>query len=344
MPLTIQLMNPAKSQKEFLSHCSQILNRMGEQPLEEDQKIMQQAQAQNSWFTEENIRKASRNWGQSLRAEAIDQWIQELSIPSSSKTIALILAGNIPWVGLHDLLSVLVSGHRALVKCASDDMHLLPYLVEQLPENYRNQVEFTKDRIQNFDAVIATGSNNSARYFEAYFQKYPHIIRKNRNAVAILNGNETLVELEALGRDLLDYFGRGCRNVTHIFVPKGFDLNQIFGGVFPLSEIIHHHSYANNYDYYKALYLMNEVPFLENGFFLLKEDKTINSPLATAHYSYYESLEKLHQLLENQKERIQCVVGEPCPGLPSFPLGAGQSPELWDYADGVNTLDFLQKL
>lgn len=344
MPLAIQLMSHSNTQKELLENCSEILDRMGNQPTATDLEYMEKAKTLNSWFTLPNIQQASGQWAFALQPQAIEQWLSQYSPAKSPKTVALVLAGNIPWVGLHDLLAVLVSGHKALVKCSSDDPVLLPYFVNQLPENFRNRIQFTQERIQNFDAVIATGSDNAARYFEAYFQKYPHIIRKNRNAVAILNGQETAEEMEALGRDILTYFGKGCRNVTHLYLPEGFDLNRIFGGIYPLADIIQHHSYANNYDYYKALYLMNDISFLENGFFLLKEDSAINSPLATAHYTYYTSLESLQKELTQQKDAIQCVVGQAVEGIPSFALGEAQAPALWDYADGVNTLEFLKDL
>ena len=337
-------MSDSKTQKELLKHCSQILERLGHHPNTQDLEMQEKARAYNSWFTLPNIQQASQQWAAALQPEAIDQWLQEQPLASAPKTVALVLAGNIPWVGLHDMLAVLVSGHKALVKCSSDDPVLLPYLVEQLPKEFSNRVQFTQERIQNFDAVIATGSDNAARYFEAYFQKYPHIIRKNRNAVAILSGKESDAEMEALGRDILTYFGKGCRNVTHLYLPEGFDLNRVFGGIYLLADIIQHHSYANNYDYYKALYLMNDISFLENGFFLLKEDSAINSPLATAHYTYYTSLESLQKELIEQKDAIQCVVGQAVAGIPSFALGEAQAPALWDYADGVNTLEFLKDL
>ncbi|MGC6479666.1 MAG: acyl-CoA reductase [Flavobacteriaceae bacterium] len=337
-------MEPPKKQKEILSVCATILDRMGNAPTPEDVAIMEEAHRKNPWFTQDNVQHASRKWAEALNPADIDRWLQKFPETSAPKKVALILAGNIPWVGLHDVLAVLVSGHQLLIKCASDDATLIPYLLGQFPVSIQQTIGFTADRISDFDAVIATGSNNSARYFEAYFKDYPHIIRKNRNAVAVLDGNETAEQMEALGRDLLSYFGKGCRNVTHIYLPQSFDLNMIFGGVYPLADIVNHHSYANNYDYYRALYLMNDIPFLENGFFLLKEDTAISSPLATAHYSFYESLEDLEKGLQQHKDLIQCVVGQPIKNLPSFPLGEAQSPKLWDYADGVDTLAFLSRL
>lgn len=256
------------------------------------------------------------------------------------------MAGNIPLVGFHDLLSVLITGNKALVKLASNDKKILPILIQYLikiePE-FCNMVEFTEEKLTNFDAVIATGSNNSARYFEYYFGKYPHIIRKNRNSVAVLTGNETQEELALLGKDIFQYFGLGCRSVSKIFVPRNYNFELFFKAVYPYSNLLDYKKYSNNYDYNKAVYLMSLFPILDNGFLLLKEDFSYTSPIATLFYEYYDSLQELINKLAADKDQLQCIVSNEMI-LNSIPFGSTQSPDLWDYADGIDTIDFLLKL
>ena len=256
------------------------------------------------------------------------------------------MAGNLPLVGFHDLLCVLVAGHKAIVKLSSDDGVLLPYLITQIrafaPE-WAEAVAFTDDKVTEYDAVIATGSDNTARYFEYYFGKKPHIIRKNRHSVAVLTGEETPEELQDLGKDIFLYYGLGCRNVSKLFVPQGYDFDLLFQAIYPYKDIIEEQKYANNYDYNKAVYLMSLYKLLENGFLLLKEDEHYGSPIATLFYEYYTNKETLKKKLATDKEKIQCVVGHNFIDG-EIPFGQTQTPKLWDYADGVNTLTFLLNL
>ncbi len=300
----------------------------------------------NGWFTRNHVELAIKNWGETLQEQELSQWLCKYSIPNanSKRKIALILAGNIPLVGLHDVLCVWVSGYHALVKCASKDNVLLPYIAQFLEtQSGEKRIEFTDKVVTGFDAIIATGTNNSARYFDHYFSKYPHIIRKNRNGAAVLSGNETEEELEGLGHDILDFFGLGCRNISKLYLPKGFDLNLIFGGLYPLSYCIDHPKYANNYDYNKAIFLMREFPFLENGFLLLRENDSYSAPIACAHYEFYDSLDYVFSQLNANQDIIQCLVSHiSIDG--AIPYGTTQKPHLWEYADGIDTLDFLLKL
>ena len=256
------------------------------------------------------------------------------------------MAGNLPLVGFHDLLCVLVAGHKAIVKLSSDDGVLLPYLIKQIrvfaPE-WAEAVAFTDDKVTEYDAVIATGSDNTARYFEYYFGKKPHIIRKNRHSVAVLTGEETPEELQDLGKDIFLYYGLGCRSVSKLFVPQGYDFDLLFQAIYPYKDIIEEQKYANNYDYNKAVYLMSLYKLLENGFLLLKEDEHYGSPIATLFYEYYTNKEALKKKLATDKEKIQCVVGHNFIDG-EIPFGQTQTPKLWDYADGVNTLTFLLNL
>ena len=307
-------------------------------------EVIENAQHQNGWFKKDACLMAIKAWGVALEADYISKWIgpYALTTQAQPKTIAVIMAGNIPLVGLHDLISIWISGHKALVKCATKDNLLIPFLVSTDPF-LESMTTFTKGKLEGFDAVIATGSNNAARYFDHYFSKYPHIIRKNKNGIAVLDGTESTSDLEGLGKDMLQYYGLGCRNVSKLYLPKNFDLNQIFGGLYPYAHVIEMNKYANNYDYNKAVYLMSEFDFLENGFFMLREEKAISSPIATAHYEFYDDHTSLSKHLEEQQEHIQCFVSNA--GITgAIAFGQAQNPALWDYADGVDTLAFLKSL
>jgi hypothetical protein len=310
------------------------------------QSHLVRAKKLNSWFTHKNIETTFESWGTALNEANIKKWLlaYELKKPNQPKNIALILAGNIPMVGFHDLLSVWVCGHKGLIKCASKDEVLLPFMTNFLEHHANEQAFSYEDQpLKGFDAVIATGSNNAARYFEHYFGNYPHIIRKNRNGIAVLNGLESKSDLEALGDDVLQYFGLGCRNVSKVYIPENYDLNALFGGVYPYAKIIEHPKYANNYDYNKAVFLMSEHEFLENGFFMLKQDPAFSVPIACLHYEYYKDEQGLKSHLNANKDAIQCIVSQmKLPGAIDF--GTAQKPALWDYADGVDTIAFLNQL
>ena len=298
------------------------------------------AYAHNGWFTKDNQFHAFKSWSEALSEENLKKWISNYTIPKkSSKTVAVIMAGNIPLVGFHDFLSVLISGNKIKAKLSSNDKVLLPFLSKYLiavEPKFKNLITFTEGRLEDFDAVIATGSNNSARYFDYYFGKYPHIIRKNRNAVAILTGNETAAQLQALADDVFRYFGLGCRNVSKLYVPEGYNFDAFFNAMFSWKDIINNNKYINNYDYNKAVYLMSGFNLLDNEFMLLKEETSFSSPISVVFYEHYQDPEQLNNILENEKENIQCIVSEN-----HIPFGEAQRPNLWDYADGVDTLDFL---
>ncbi len=301
----------------------------------------------NGWFTKDNLLKAIKNWSDALSEDNLKQWTKGYIFNNSAKTVAVIMAGNIPLVGFHDFLSVLISGNKIIVKQASNDSLLLPILVKFLEgcsAEFKNSIKLVDSlKDEQFDAIIATGSDNTARYFEYYFKKYPHIIRKNRNSVAVLTGNETEEELKELGNDIFQYFGLGCRSVSKLFVPKDYDFNPFFKAIYSFKDIINHKKYENNYDYNKAVYLMSLFQLTENGFLMLKEDTAYSSPIATLFYEYYEDLELLNQRLQNDSEKIQCIVSKAKIDK-AINFGETQKPKLWDYADDVDTLDFLTKL
>ncbi|MDC7993639.1 acyl-CoA reductase [Altibacter sp. HG106] len=311
-------------------------------------EVLLQAQQHNGWFTLPYVRMALKQWSEALSEDQLKKWVANYSIrtPKTPKTIGIVMAGNIPLVGFHDFLCVLLCGHKVLAKLSSNDTILLPFIASYLHHidpYFKDVIQFTENRLTNFDAVIATGSNNTARYFEQYFGKYPNIIRKNRNGVAVLTGTESQEDLVKLSDDIFRYFGLGCRNVSKLFVPKDYAFDHFFAAIYEQRDCINHHKYMNNYDYNKAVYLMGEVALLDNEFMLLKEDQSIASPIAVMFYECYENLTELEQKLRDAAEDIQVIVGE---GLPfeTVSFGNAQAPQLWDYADGVDTVKFLLDL
>lgn len=308
---------------------------------------LEDAKNHNGWFTPDNLYFACRSWSEALSEANIRRWVSAYNFEvSNQKKVAIIMAGNVPLVGFHDFLSVLMSGHKVVVKLSSNDKQLLPYLANYLTTiepKFEDKISFAENRLQGFDAVIATGSNNTARYFDHYFGKYPHIIRKNRNSVAVLTGNETKEEMEALAHDIFRYFGLGCRNVSKLYLPKDFNKDLFFNGMFSWQRIINSNKYINNYDYNKAVYLMSNFDLLDNEFMLLKEDEGYSSPISVVFYENYSSLDAIAKKLAQDAHGIQCIVSSA--GLENeIPFGKAQSPELWDYADNKDTMAFLLAL
>lgn len=310
------------------------------------QEVISSTRHHNGWFTEDNVMHALKSWSMALTPEKMNQWLSTYDLSQNEyKRVALILAGNIPLVGFHDLLAVLITGNTAVIKLSSNDTLLLPFLVEYLAHldpDIDRKVFFTKDRLTDFDAVIATGSNNTARYFEYYFGKKPNIIRKNRNSIAMLNGKESHEELTALGEDIFRYYGLGCRSVSKLFVPNGYNFDNFFQAMYPFKEIINQHKYANNYDYNKAVYLMSAFKILDNGFLMLKKDPSYASPIATLFYEMYENGDDIKARIAADRDAIQCIVSKGFTGN-ELEFGTTQTPNLWDYADGVDTVEFLLK-
>lgn len=304
------------------------------------------AKIHNGWFEEVQVRRAVFSLSEWLTISSLSEWVSGYPKVNTPKQIGLVMAGNIPLVGFHDFVCVLVSGNNVLLKLSSDDKILLPLLVKMLVflnDEFSNRIDITDARLQNFDAVIATGSNNTARYFQHYFGKYPHIIRKNRNSIAVLDGSETQADLSALGDDIFSYYGLGCRNVSKVYIPKEYDFTKLFDALYSFKDIVNNKKYANNVDYYRALFLMGGNKMLENGFLLIREDDSLASPISMLHYEYYDSLDDLKITLENLKDQIQCTVTNLA--LPkSFAFGTSQYPTLTDYADGVDTMKFLTSL
>jgi hypothetical protein len=337
-----------------LSNTSVIdtFSALGEQlakPNEELMTIIENERQYNAWFTPESVLSAVKANGQMLNRNDLEKWLGNYpDAKNQGKKVGLVLAGNIPLVGFHDVLCVLVSGNHALIKASSQDARLIKYVLNKLVEinpSYRDKFSFV-ERLENFDAIIATGSNNTSRYFEYYFGKVPNIIRKNRNSIALLTGNETAEQLSALGNDIFDYYGLGCRNVSKLLVPEGHNFNFFFESIEHFNPIINHHKYNNNYDYNKSIYLVNRDEHLDNGFLLLKQDTRLTSPLACLFYETYTSLASAQKQLQEQSDQLQCIVTTAPVQTQNQVVNFGQSqhPQLWDYADGIDTMEFLSNL
>ena len=296
----------------------------------------------NAWFTEENVRNSLLALGSNMNEVSLNNWLNPYSFSTSPKRVAIIMAGNIPLVGFHDFLCVILSGNTAICKMSSDDKTLLPAIVQLLltfTPSLENRIILSENKISDFDAVIATGSDNSLNYFNQYFGKYPHVFRKNRTSVAILNGSETVSDFEQLGHDIFDYHGLGCRNVSHLIVPKDYDFKSFFEGIVRHGNIINHFKYGNNYDYNKTVYLMNQHKMLDNNFVLLFESIELFSPLAMIYFHSYQSQAEIDDYLALHKDSIQAIVGDDY-----IPFGSAQCPALNDYADGFDTMEWLSEL
>lgn len=304
------------------------------------------AESTNAWFTAENIKKSILSFAEMLNETDLTVWFESIKFSTASKKVGLILAGNIPLVGLHDVLSVLATGNIALIKLSSADDKLIKAVIAELIKiepAFEDKIEYV-ERLKDFDAVIATGSNNSSRYFDYYFSKVPNIIRKNRNSVAVLGGSESFEDIQNLGNDIFDYFGLGCRNVSKIYFPKGYDIANFYEGIESFQPIINHFKYNNNYDYNKSIYLVNAAKHFDNGFLLLKEDESLTSPLAVIFYEEYDNLSEVEDKLKDKLENIQCIITKSPLNFNTFGFGQSQHPKLWDYADNVNTVEFLNRL
>ncbi len=310
--------------------------------------IIYSAHSKNNWFTpENNLRSLKAIAHEFLNEEKLMQWANQYAPNKESYKIGVVMAGNIPAVGFHDALSVLVSGHRLLAKLSSDDQVLMSFLLNQLIEiepEWQSYIQIV-DRINEADAYIATGSDNTARYFEYYFAKKPHIIRKNRTSVGIIDGNETKEQLTLLGNDVLQYFGLGCRNVSKIYVPIGYEFSPFYEAIEPMFDTYrNHHKYFNNYEYNKSVYLINQEPHFDNGYLMLRKSEALVSPISVLFYENYEDKAELAQKISSNQDKIQCVTSNQGWFEGSIAFGQAQSPTLYDYADGIDTMEFLSKI
>ena len=334
-------MKPAERISAFIKLGETIDNLS----FEEKDELIWRAENNNNWFTKASVESALQGISYMLSKEKLDAWlsIYELKEVQNPKTVGLMLAGNIPAVGFHDLMCVILSGHQAVIKLSSSDEILMTWLLKKLLEiepRFESQV-LIEEMLKGMDAYIATGSDNSSRYFNYYFGKYPHVIRQNRTSVAVLKGNETTEDYVSLGKDIFRYYGLGCRNVSKMYLKSKDQLQDLLGALEVYASVGSHHKYHNNYDYNKSIYLVNLEDHLDNGFLLLKESEELVSPISVLFYELYSSEDELAKKLDGLKEKIQCVVGK-AEGL--VPFGDAQNPEPWDYADEVDTMAFLLTL
>lgn len=312
---------------------------------EEFSNLLRRSEIENPWFTQENLKFALQQWAALLNEHHLKTWQSKYQPLNTTKKVGLILAGNIPLVGLHDVICVLLSGHIPYIKLSSKDTLILPFLLNLWNHYFEGNLEYhIVEKLEHYDAIIATGSNNTARYLEYYFKSVPHIIRKNRTSVAVLSGEESDVQLKNLGEDIFRYFGLGCRNVSKIYLPKAFELGRIFENFESYQDIINHHKYANNYDYNRAVYLLNQEVFWDNNFVMFKEGDALFTPLSVVNFSRYDSIDEVKNALNEKADDIQCIVADSQLGLESLDFGQAQTPDLETYADNVDTMAFLCSL
>ena len=299
----------------------------------------------NPWFTPDNVRRAVSSIGNILTTEKLHTWLSaypELNDGHKPATVGVVMAGNIPLVGFHDLLCVLITGNRLQAKLSTKDEQLMRAAVEtliSLEPALKDYIQLTTGKLSGFDTVIATGSNNTSRYFEYYFRDKPSVIRRNRNSIAILDGTETADELTLLGDDILTYFGLGCRNVSKLYIPEGYDVTLLPDFWKSYETLRGHYKYAVNYDHNKAVMIVNREPFTDAGFIILRHDTSLTPPMAVVNYEFYDGPEMPQREAERLKSQLQCVAGHG-----HIPFGNAQQPELWDYADNIDIISFLLKI
>lgn len=337
----------------FISDCHNALHmntiNVEQSPYATFIQAVRNAKASNLWFTDQFIWLSLKNIAAMLNENQLKKWTNNyhFNAVDRPKIVGVVMAGNIPLVGFHDFLCILLSGHTFLGKLSSSDQFLIPALAAELcriEPNFASSIQFTQDKLEKFDAVIATGSGNSARYFDYYFGKYPHIIRRNRNSIAIINGDENENDFEQLAQDIFTYFGLGCRSVSMVYVPKGFDVTKMYPQFETYQHFCNHNKYFNNYEYNKSIFLINKIPHFDNGFLLLKQDEKYGSAISVLHYSYYENVQQLQADIDDHMPQIQCIVSKNGWWEGSVPFGQAQNPGVSMYADGVDTLQFLLEL
>ena len=325
----------------------QLGNRLKNLTPDELENLAARARSANPWFDLPNVTAAFQGIATLVEEQYLREWLFVYDFPETEpKKVGIVMAGNIPLVGFHDLLSVLISGHHAMIKTSSTDPHLVKFVIEELLKiepRFEEAITFA-EILKEADAIIATGSDNTARYFEYYFASRPHIIRKNRSSMAILTGFESKEELHRLGQDIFQYYGLGCRNISKFFVPEGYRFDSFYEAIEDYKTVLDHHRYQNNYDYNKSILLVNRVPHFDNGFLLLTENPQPVSPISVLHYETFNGLPDLYRKMAEAEAKTQCVVSSSGWYPKSFVFGQAQNPMVWDYADGVDTLAFLADL
>lgn len=319
-----------------------LMGKWIEEDLEksEFEEVIRHAFVRNGWFCEQFVRSALMGIASWLRKDVLENFIAGYAFTEMPKRIAVIAAGNIPAVGFHDIMCVLLSGNKAVCKLSSKDEVLLPFLFGKF---FKDEIVFEKSIIADFDAVIATGSNNSALHFESYFGKYPHIIRHNRHSVAVLSGNESKEDLAGLAEDMLLYAGLGCRSVSKLFVPRGYDFEALRTECKAFNGLLDLNKYRNNIDYHRAIFIMNNRPFVDLNNLLLIENKETATGVSVVNYQYYEDLSEVKAFIDSNKENLQITVSN-LPLTNTTRFGKGQRPDIDEFADGVDTMKWLNNL
>jgi len=309
--------------------------------------LIVKSEIENPWFTQENLFFALKNWSEILFEENIEKWLKNHDFINEPKNIGLVLAGNLPLVGFHDIICAVLSENVPVIKLSSKDKILIPFLMKIWNNFSENNIKYEfVERLEKFDAIIATGSDNTAKYMNYYFREYPRIIRKNRTSLAILTGNETKEELKGLSEDIFRYFGMGCRNITKIFIPENFNLEILFENFINFKHVINHNKYANNYEYNKAIYLLNQEKFWDNGFIMLRECEDLFSPISVVNFSRYASFSEVENFIVKNSDKIQCLVSseKSNDSFDFVQFGNSQKPNINTYADNIDTMEFLSRI
>lgn len=311
-----------------------------------DDETVRKAYLENPWFTPDNQLMALNYWAQTLKKPVIEDWLSHYSFSSHPMNVGIVMAGNLPLVGLHDLLCVVLSGHKAWVKPSSEDRVWMQWVIAFLNKHAGKDYKPAElmEHLKGCEALIATGSNNTARYFEYYFRSVPRIIRKNRSSIAVLTGSETPDELELLGKDIFSYFGLGCRNPSKLLVPEGYYFDGFFEALQKYESVSQHHKFHSNYVYHKAIFLMNLEPHFDNGFLLVKPDQNLHAPLGCLFYTNYRDRGEVVEYIDSCRDQIQIIIGDRRFLPESIAFGASQNPSISAYADNVDTLAFLNTL
>ncbi|GAB4203244.1 MAG: acyl-CoA reductase [Bacteroidia bacterium] len=308
------------------------------------QKSIQQAEILNPWFIEKFIHTMLSHISDLISKESIESYIADFQTASHPKNILVIAAGNIPMVSFHDVMTVLLSVHTLIFKPSSKDtvlMKMILHILQDINPKLKEKIIIVESPLsgRNMDAVIATGTNNTAHHIHQYFSQYPRIVRNNRTSIAIIDETTTDEELKKLADDILLYFGMGCRNVSKIFIPENFDIQRIFKNIYDYGFVMQHHKYMNNYDYYRSIYLLNRESFLENNFLIVKESEQLHAPVANLFYQRYTDINEPLKYIQNHQNDVQTIVGKN-----HTPFGMSQFPHISDFSDGINTKNFLMEL
>jgi len=303
---------------------------------------------QNPWFTEKEIdRSIEAILAGYLDETSLVKWLMRYPVQDCNphQSIGIVAAGNIPLVVFHDILCAFASGCHACIKLSEKDQVLPSRWLDRVKELSPNHFSF--ERVTTMPAVdkyIITGSSLALDHYHKYLKGKPAILRGHRNSIAVLNGSESDEALCRLGEDVFSYYGLGCRSVTKLYLPLHFDIRKLIETwESKYSYLTDLNVYYRNYEYQKAIKLVNRIPFLDGGFALFEISHSIAPAISTVYYEYYNDLDDLHFKLEDHKGKIQCVCSDlVLDGWVTHAFGSAQTPCLWEYQDDLDTMEFLQ--